>query len=59
VEKAKEYLDAHEDFPENKPEVKSMDLFNNNKGIEYFREYQGKNFEQDLIRDGLGKVHRG
>lgn len=59
AEKAKEYLDAHEDCPENKPAVKSMDLFNNNKGIEYFKGYRGQNFEQDLIRNGLEKVRRG
>ncbi len=58
-EKAKEYLNAHEDFPENKPAVKSMDLFNNDKGIEYSKQYKGKNFEHDLIQAGLEKVRRG
>lgn len=56
AEKAKEYLDAHEDFPENKPTAKSMDLFNNEKGVEYSNQYRGHNFEQDLIDAGLEKV---
>jgi len=54
--KAQEYLDAHEDFPENNPEAKSMDLFNNGKGIEYSSKYHGDNFENDLIETGLAKI---
>ncbi len=55
-EKAKEYLDAHEDFPENNSAAKEMDLFNNGKGIEYSRKYGGENFENDLIKEGLIKI---
>jgi len=58
-EKAKEYLDSHEDFPENNSAAKEMDLFNNGKGIEYSRKYSGENFENDLIKEGLRKIgHR-
>lgn len=56
AENAKAYLDAHEDFPENKPESQSMDLYNNGKGIEYCRQYHGTNYENDLIREGLERV---
>lgn len=55
-EKAQEYLNAHEDFPNNNPEAKSMDLFNNAKGIEYSNNYNGGSFEKDLIQSGLDKV---
>ena len=57
-EKAKEFLEAHEDFPENNPAAKSMDLFNNQKGLEYERNYKGQSFEQDLIKNGLEKIQR-
>ena len=55
-ERAKEYLDAHEDFPENNPAAKAMDLFNNEKGIEFSRKYDGEKFEDDLIQEGLRKI---
>jgi hypothetical protein len=55
-ERAKEYLDAHEDFPENNPAAKAMDLFNNGKGIEYSRNYNGESFEKDLVQEGMKKV---
>ena len=55
-EKAQEYLNAHEDFPNNNPEAKSMDLFNNAKGIEYSNNYNGGSFEKDFIQSGLDKV---
>ncbi|PIT99476.1 MAG: hypothetical protein COT74_10780 [Bdellovibrionales bacterium CG10_big_fil_rev_8_21_14_0_10_45_34] len=57
--KAKEFLDAHEDFPENKSDSKNMDLFNNRLGIEYAGKYHGKNFEQDLKKAGLDKIRSG
>lgn len=53
---AQEYLDGHEDFPENNPDSKSMDQFNNGKGIEYSNKYKGNNFENDLIQAGLDKI---
>lgn len=53
---AKEYLDAHEDFPDNDHGAKAMDLFNNGKGIEYSNHYTGDNFENDLIQAGLEKI---
>ena len=56
AEKAKEYLDAHEDYPENNPEAKSMDLFNNRQGIEFSNKYHGDNFEKDLVQAGLNKI---
>lgn len=56
AEEAKEYLDAHEDFPKNNPEAKAMDLFNNGKGIEYSKQYNGSDFENDLIQAGLRKI---
>ena len=55
-ERAKEYLDAHEDFPENNPAAKAMDLFNNEKGIKYSINYDGEQFEDDLIQEGLRKI---
>lgn len=58
-EKGKEYLEAHEDYPENNPADKSMDIFNNEKGMEYTRQYKGNNFEDDLIQAGLSKIHDG
>lgn len=56
AEKAKIFLDAHEDFPENKEAAKEMDLFNNSKGIEYGEKYQGSNIEDDVVKEGLNKV---
>lgn len=56
VEKAREFLSAHEDFPENIIEDKAMDLFNNERGREYSSQYKGGDFEKDLIQEGLRKI---
>lgn len=56
ADKAKEYLSAHENFPGNKQESKSMDIFNNNKGIEYSQNYRGNSFEKDLVQEGQDKI---
>lgn len=55
--KAKEYLDAHEAFPSNPIKDKNMDLFNNQKGIEYGRSYKGDSFEKDLVQEGHKKIN--
>ncbi len=51
-----DFLKAHEDYAGNPTEEKNMDLRNNFKGIEYFKNYKGNNFEEDLIKSGLEKV---
>ncbi|MDZ4660576.1 MAG: hypothetical protein SGJ18_03035 [Pseudomonadota bacterium] len=56
--KAKNYLDAHEDFPSNPVSDKNMDLFNNQQGIEYGRSFKSNNFENDLIQEGHRKIDR-
>jgi hypothetical protein len=56
VEKAREYLTAHEDYPNNNYEAKSMDLFNNEQGIKFSREYKGSSFEEDLIHECKEKI---
>ena len=55
-DRAFDFLKAHEDYPANPSEEKNMDMMNNLKGIEYFKNYKGSNFESDLIRSGLEKV---
>lgn len=59
AERAKEYLDAHEEYPENKPGAKSMDLYNNDQGIKYSGNYRGRNFEPDLTKAGLDRLRNG
>jgi hypothetical protein len=59
AEKAKEFLDAHEEFPENKEAAKQMDLYNNSKGIQYGENYQGSDMESDVVREGLKRVENG
>jgi hypothetical protein len=50
--KAKEFLDAHEEYVGNKPSAKAMDLFNNQKGIEFANADQGSpaSFDENLVR---------
>ncbi len=55
-DKAKEYLDAHEEFHKNSQEAKDMDLFNNNKGLAYGKSYQGSDIGRDIVQEGLNKV---
>lgn len=55
-EKAREYLTAHEDYPGNNAKSKSMNLFNNNKGINYSQQYKGNSFEEDLIKEAQEKI---
>lgn len=57
--KAKEFLDAHEDYPENKPSAKAMDLHNNNQGAQFAHNYNGSSFERDLMQAGLDKIENG
>jgi hypothetical protein len=59
ADRALEFLIAHEDFPENPVLEKSMDIHNNKMGIEFYRSYNGNNFEDDLIKHGLEKVKNG
>lgn len=54
--KAREYLEAHEDFQGNNIRAKEMDLFNNNQGISYGIKYHGSDFEHDVIDEGLSRV---
>lgn len=51
-----DFLKAHEDYAGNPTEEKNMDMRNNLNGIEYFKNYKGNNFEEDLIKSGLEKV---
>lgn len=55
-DRAFEFLKAHEDYAGNPIEEKNMDMHNNLKGIDYFKNYKGNNFENDLIKSGLEKV---
>lgn len=55
-EKAREYLYAHEEYQENNLDSKRMDIFNNEKGIQYAKNYKGNDFENDLFREGLQKM---
>lgn len=57
--KAKLFLDAHENFPKNKAESRSMDLYNNDQGIEYSKNYGGNDFEDDIVKAGLEKIQTG
>lgn len=57
--KAKIFLDAHENFPKNKAESRSMDLYNNDQGIEYSKNYGGNDFEGDIVKAGLDKIQSG
>lgn len=56
--KARRFLDAHEEFPGNKPAAKAMDLFNNEKGIEFANSKENESIltEKDLVRSALGKI---
>ncbi len=54
--KAIEFLDAHEDCPENKPLARVMDLHNNNQGTRFADNYKGSSFERDLKQAGLNKI---
>ena len=56
--KAREFLDAHEDYPGNKPDAKAMDLFNNQKGIEFAKAHpsESDSFEQSLVQSALDKI---
>jgi hypothetical protein len=56
ADRALEYLTAHEDFPGNNLRAKEMDMYNNNKGIQYGQSYRGSNFEEDVIKEGLKRV---
>lgn len=55
-DRAFDFLNAHEDYATNPKEEKNMDRINNLKGIEYYKNYKGNNFEDDLIGSGLEKV---
>lgn len=55
-DKAKEYLDAHEDFPENKLDAKEMDMHNNNQGIEFGKTYTGDDIETDIVKEALDQI---
>lgn len=59
AEKAKEFLDAHEDFPENKQTAKEVDLYNNGKGIEFGEKHQGSDLESDVAKEGLDRIENG
>lgn len=54
--RAFDFLNAHENYAANPNEEKNMDMSNNLKGIEYYKNYKGNTFEEDLIRSGLEKV---
>jgi hypothetical protein len=54
--RAFDFLKAHEEYAGNPTEEKNMDMRNNLNGIEYFKNYKGNNFEEDLIKSGLEKV---
>jgi hypothetical protein len=56
LDKAREYLEAHEDFPENKPDAKAMDIYNNNQGIEFGSNYKGNDIERDIVKEALEKI---
>lgn len=56
---ATKFLEAHEDFSTNPPQEKSMDLHNNKQGIDYFKNYNGNSFEEDLVKEGLLKIKNG
>jgi hypothetical protein len=55
-EKARTYLDAHEDYPANPIAEKRMDLNNNQAGIEFAKNYHRNDFEKDLVNEGLRKI---
>lgn len=55
-ERALDFLKAHEDYAGNPTEEKNMDMHNNLKGIEYFKNYKGSSFKDDLIKSGLEKI---
>lgn len=57
-ERAREFLEAHEDFPDNEPKSKAMDLFNNEKGIAFgtSNPSAAASFEKRAIQEGLAKI---
>lgn len=56
ADRAFDFLSAHEDYAANPTDEKNMDMGNNLKGIEYYKNYKSSNFEEDLIKSGLEKV---
>ncbi|WP_295903102.1 DUF6973 domain-containing protein [uncultured Bdellovibrio sp.] len=55
-EKGRKFLDAHESDPDNPDKEKRMDLYNNNEGLKFSKNYKGKDFEEDLEKSGLDKI---
>jgi hypothetical protein len=57
--RAMAFLEAHEDSKGNPEKEKAMDMYNNLKGVEFFRRYRGNNFEEALVDEGLRKIESG
>lgn len=59
LERARDFLSAHEEIPKNPAREKEMDLRNNEEGFNFFQNYHGGNFKSDLLEEGLQKVKKG